>query len=162
MKKQLFIFLLLLFFFSSVSAQEKEAKLFSEFGNTTCNNYRGLMDNFLLELKNFPEAKGYAFIYEGDLELYQYDKNGKNKGLKTFTSVKGYSKEVIDYYQKHLLFREFPAERIEFIEAGFREKFTIELWIVPNEAIVPKPTPTLEKIKQRKPTRTQFGFCGEM
>ncbi len=43
-----------------------------------------------------------------------------------------------------------PSEKIVFIEAGFREKLTIEFWLVPLGAEPPKPNPTLKKMKYQK------------
>jgi len=37
--------------------------------------------------------------------------------------------------------RGLDADRVVVVEGGYREKFTIELWLVPNES--PPPTPTL-------------------
>jgi hypothetical protein len=54
--------------------------------------------------------------------------------------------------------RNFPrVERFNFIEAGFREKLTVEIWLAPNGATLPKPTPTLTKMKYRK--GKAVGFC---
>ena len=47
-------------------------------------------------------------------------------------------------------FRRFDEKRIVFIEGGFREKFTIELWVVPDGKLPPTSTPTLTKMKYRK------------
>jgi hypothetical protein len=162
MKNQLFSFLLIIWFVFSVSAQTNEARKIYEFGNTNCDNYRASLDILLTELNHFPDSKGYVFVYEGDLETVVYDKNGVNKGKKLISSEKGFAKRLIGYFKNHLLFRNFPSERIVFVEAGFRKKITNELWIVPNGANLPTPTPTLQKIKQRKHKPGQFGFCEEM
>ena len=160
MKNLIFTILLTFVFGSAIFAQE--SKLVDEYGMTNCCDHRARMDNLLAELNNFSDARGYVFVYEGDIESREYDKNGKYKGMKTSPSEKGFGKEVINYYKNHVLFRNFPSERIDFIEAGFRETFTIEIWFVPNGADIPKSTPTLKEIKQKKPARKQFGFCGEI
>ena len=164
MKKQPFSFLFIFLFVFGISAQTNEARKIYEFGNTNCDDYRASLDILLTELNNFTESKGYVFVYEGDLETFVYDKKGVNKGTKLISSEKGFAKDLIDYFKNHLLFRNFPSERIVFVEAGFRKKITNELWIVPNGINPPSPTPTLQKIKQRKPKSKpgQFGFCEEM
>ncbi|CAA9422331.1 MAG: hypothetical protein AVDCRST_MAG74-3078 [uncultured Pyrinomonadaceae bacterium] len=162
MKKQILSFLFLLSLVFSVSAQVKETRKVDEFENTNCDDYRARMDNLLIEVNNFPNAKGYVFVYEGKLKQRIYDKNGKPKGIKYVSPEVGTAKELIGYLKNHLLFRNYPSDKIVFIEAGFREKLAVELWIVPNEVNSPKPTPTLKKIKQRKQTCKPFGFCGEM
>ena len=143
-------------------AQNEQAFKLHESGNTNCDNYRAIMDILLIELNKFPEAKGYVLVYEGDLEQRLYDKNAKYKGVKHVPSEIGTDTELIGYFKNHLSFRNFPSANIVFVEAGFREKLSIELWFVPHGANPPKSEPTLKKIKQRKQKHTEFGFCGEM
>lgn len=156
--------ILILFFCLAFAASmfAQEARKIDEFGNTNCCDYGARIDGLFIELNKYSDAKGYVYVYEGNLEQGVYDKNGKYKGTKNVLSEKGLAKELIGYFKKHLLFRSYPSERIIFIEGGFRVKFTVELWFVPNGVNSPKPTPTLERIKQRKPKRKPFGFCGEM
>ncbi len=146
----------------SVSAQVKEARKVDEFTNTNCDDYSARMDSLLTEVSNYSDAKGYVFVYEGKLKQYVYDKNPKRERIKFVSPEVGMAKELIGYLKNHLLFRNYPSDKIVFIEAGFREKLAVELWIVPNKVNSPKPTPTLKKIKQRKQTRKPFGFCSEM
>lgn len=162
MKRQFFIFLLLLLFALNVSAQKNEVRQIDEFENTNCDDYLGRMDSLLMEVTNFSNSKGYVFVYEGKLKTLVYEKNAKFKGIEYITPRAGIAKGLIGYLKNHLLFRGFDSNRIVFVEAGFREKFTVELWLVPNEMNPPKPTPTLKKIKQRKAKPSPFGFCGEM
>ena len=162
MKKQFFSFLVLLSLALCASAQNNEAWKFDDYGNTNCDDYRARLDNLLTELNNSPDSKGYVLVYEGDLEVRSYDKKGKFQGNKIVRSDVGTAKEVIIFYRNHLFFRRFPSERIVFVEAGFREKYSIQLWVVPNGADAPKPLPTLKKLKQRKKKPSRFGFCGEM
>jgi hypothetical protein len=162
MKSQLFSFLFLISLVFSVSAQNKEVQKIEEFGATNCCDYRARMDNLFIEIDKSYDAKGYVFVYEGNIEQRVYDKNGKYKETKDVPSEKGSAEELIDYFKNHLLLRRFSPEKIVFINAGFREKYTVELWLVPNGVNPPKPTPTLEKIKQRKPKHKPFGFCGEI
>jgi hypothetical protein len=154
----IFIFVLAL----SVSAQIEEAQKIDKFGNTNCDDYGARIDLLLTEINNFSDAKGYVFVYEGKLEQFIYDKNAKFKKTRYVSPEIGMAKEIIGYLKKHLLFRNFPSNKIVFIEAGYREKYAVEFWLVPDKAIPPKPTPTLKKIKQRKPKLKQFDFCGEM
>lgn len=162
MKRRFFGFLILLSFVPSASAQIKEARKIDEFENTNCDDYRGRTDFLLTALRNSSDAQGYIFVYEGDLKQFIYDRNGKHKGMKYVSPEMGAAQGLTDYLKNHIRFRKFPAEKITFVQGGFREKFTVELWIVPNKANPPKPTPTLKKIKRRKQKRKPSGFCGEI
>ena len=160
MKITLFVFIFYILF--CVPAFSQESKKIDEFGNTNCDDYRARIDYLQDELDKISDAKGFVIVYEGDLKQSIYDKNYKRKGYKYVSSRKGIGKEVIDYFKKHLLLRRFPFDKVIFIEGGFREKFTVELWIVPDEVDPPIPSPTLKKIKQRKQKHNSFWFCGEI
>lgn len=162
MKNLLLIFIFSFVFFLNISAQIDQARKIDEVENTNCDDYRARMDMLLTEVSNSPDSKGYVFIYEGKLKTFAYDKNGKSKGIEYISPEVGRAKEIIHYFKNHLSFRNYSANKIVFIEAGFREKYIIEFWIVPAKADLPKPSPDLKKIKQRKQTRKLFGFCGEM
>lgn len=59
--------------------------------------------------------------------------------------------------KKYLANRGFPAERFVFVEAGLRENFTIEIWLVPGGAAPPTLAPTLTEMRFRK--GKPRGFC---
>lgn len=159
MKLIKFIILLIILLVLSVSAFSQEAQKIDEFGNLNCDDYLSRMDNFHVQLNNFPDAKGYIFVYEGKLENAVYNKNGKFVENKYLYPKIGEAKARIKTMQQRLRFSRFPPERIVFIEAGLREKYTVEYWIVPNEADPPAPTLTLERIKHRR--GKPGNFCGE-
>ena len=73
MKKQLFSFLLALFFALSISAQNKEARKFDEFGVISCGEFRSRLDNFLGELQNEPKSNGFVIVYEGKYSYQIYN-----------------------------------------------------------------------------------------
>ena len=162
MKKNLLTFIFIVSFVFTASAQTKEAQKIYEFGNTNCDDYLARMDYLLSKINNSTDSKGYVFVYSGKIKEFIYDKNNKNQGTKYVFPEVSEAQELIGYLKRHHLFRRFPSEKIVFVEGGFREKFTIEFWLVPDEVDAPKPTPTLKKIKQRKQTRKPFGFCGDM
>lgn len=144
---------LILILYCSSFAQQ--AELIDEFGNTACEDYLNRMDNLRLNVENNPNSKTYILIYEGK-ELWFNAARVKSKLVfPTFGSAKA------KIYSIKMRFKFMQAEhlldRIVFIEAGFRENFTLEIWSVPNGANPPKPTPTLTKMKYRK--GKPVGFC---
>ncbi len=146
-----------------LSAQYAVPIKIDEFGNTNCDDYRARIDASLTELRKSPDAKGHILVYGGDLKEWVTDKKTlTTKGWRNAPSEVGVAKDLIGYFNQHLAFRNFPTDRIVFIDAGFREKLVVEVWLVPDGAATPRPTPTRTKIKQRKRTKKPWGFCGEM
>ena len=128
------------------------------FNTPNCEDNRARLDALIQKLRKTPDSNGVILIYEGDLK-YRV-KTGNKYKTKFTPSEKGLAKDTIEYYKSHFKVRGFPLERITFIKAGFREDFTIELWFVPKNIEIPRPLPTLKKIKQLEKTKKEFGFCG--
>jgi hypothetical protein len=149
MKKQLFSFLLIISFVFSVSAQTKEARKIDELINYDCDDMLARLDRLASQTMKDSKAKAFIIIYEG-----RYSLNVSNKGeneKRIFLPRFGESVVRTQIMQNHLLnFRNLPREKILFVSGGFRENHTVELWVVPNGANPPKPTPTLENMKYRK------------
>jgi len=150
MKKQFLIFLFLLSFVLSIAAQTKEARKFDEFSHYYCDDMLARLDYFVNDIMKESNAKGFIIVYEGKYSKQINNRKGENE-LKTFLPRFGESTVRTRIMQNYLInFRRFPKEKVLFLSGGFRENHTVELWIVPNGANSPKPTPTLEKIKYRK------------
>lgn len=100
-----------------------------EFGYASECDLRGRMDNFLVELQNEPESKGYIIFYQGkDALPAHYNTQGRKIYL---TLVK---------------LRKFDESRIVLINS-FREERVTEFWIVPPGGEIPQPTNTIEAPK---------------
>ncbi|MEK7725499.1 MAG: hypothetical protein AAB336_14190 [Acidobacteriota bacterium] len=145
--------ILLLSLFSCAFAQE--ARKIDEFGNISCDELLTKRDGFLNELNASPDLSGYMLIYVGKLKQY----NDKRKKEYYVLPHSRDAKEFIFALRKVFSFRNFPLDRIVFVNAGFRGNFTIEFWTVPDGVTPPKPTPTLTKMKYRKGKPRIF--CGE-
>lgn len=149
MKKQILIFLFLLSFAFDVAAQLEEPRKVDEFESIQCEDLRTRLDSFLVEIQNNPQSKGFVIVYEGKYSSYIYNRSGISKRkyhLPTFGEA-NYRTQV---FLKHFQFRQFQSDKYLFIDGGFRENHSVELWIVPDTAKPPKPTPTLSNIKYRK------------
>lgn len=81
------------------------------------------------EIQGDPSQRAFMFVYAGK------------------RSVKGEAGRILDEYREHLRKklskREF--ERIVFIDGGFREIGTTEIYLAPIGADPPKPSPTLKR-----------------
>jgi hypothetical protein len=155
------VFLILLLTALTVFSQQQqsEAVKIDEFENSNCEDYMARLDKLFISVNNSPGAKGYVIVYQGNLKQPIYGRNREIKGSRYVAPPVNSAPEFIRYFKNYQRLRRFPAERIVFVEGGFREKFTIEFWLVPNAAAPPTPTPTLKKIKQAKAKNSAEGFC---
>lgn len=143
------IFCLLL----SVAVFSQQASLIEEFGTLSCDEYLMRMDVSLLQASKDSSAKITVLIYEGKEPRYNVRKNTFDLALPAFGSAKAKFKSMETY----ISMRKFPIDRVSFVNAGFRENFGVEIWLVPSGALPPEPTPTLKKIKYRRGKAN--GFC---
>jgi hypothetical protein len=144
------MFLCILF---SLSAFSQEAQKIDEFENTPCDEYLGRIDVTIIQARDNSSSTVYVLIYEGKELKYN---PRKNKTELVFPNY-GQAKAKIRSIKKYLASRKFPVKRYSFVQAGFRENLTVEIWLVPQGAMPPKPTPTLTKMKYRK--GKPMGFC---
>jgi hypothetical protein len=150
-----FLFLISLAF--ALCAQTKEARMFDVFtGFISCEDYLARMDGVFAQKGSEPDSKIYFIVYEGRDQRQVY-KSGKFIGYRSALPQKGLAQIRIDSIKRRLSLRKIPLENFVFVSGGFREIFTVEIWIVPKTAQSPKPSPTLKKMKYRK--GTPKGFC---
>jgi hypothetical protein len=157
MKKQLLALLILLLFTSSVSAQTKEARKIAELGKVQCGFFNALMDGIHETYKKLPDSKIYVIYYE---ELnYLAFVNGSNEA----TLVKPRRGNALNRAKEVSLFLtteyKLPKNKIILIDGGFKKDFELEVWLVPKDAKLPKPSPTVDekdvKFREGKPVRTR-------
>lgn len=98
-----------------------------DFGRTGDCETGGRLDNFLVRIQENPDATGYIITYQG-----------KN-ALPAAYEVSAYERII----RNHLAFRNFDASRVTFLNGGFREDLSTELWLVPSGANEPTPTDTV-------------------
>lgn len=85
------------------------------------------LDNFAIELQNDPSLKGYLLVYVGKDDLPSWTDGILNRAA-------GYLVES----------RGLQAARIKVVNAGYREKRTTELWVVPEGGPPPQPSNTID------------------
>lgn len=168
MKKQFLSLLLLVSFIISISAQEKEARQIDEFGILPCGDMLARLHNLYLESQKTPDSKIYVIYYGGRFRKeHIWSKKGARIQLKYPHRIDALNRaKAIPL----LLTTEKPyagnnfEERIVLIDGGFRQNMETELWIVPNGAALPVPTPTIIekdiKFKADKPYGTpEYARC---
>ena len=139
-----------LFCFSVFS---QDAQKVDEFGSIQCDDYLARMDNMIIQAKNNVNSRIYVLIYEGKETNYNYRKNKDELVFPTFGSAKAKINSIKKLLKQHKYF----DDRFLFVEAGFREEYSVEIWLVPDGANPPEPSPTLKKMKYRKGKAR--GFC---
>lgn len=144
-------FLLIIFFLCalSVPAQNKEAQKIDEFGYLDCDNLSMHAFNAFQESKKIENSKIYIIYYEGkhlDFDLFTWNEKLRKYDEKFLNPRRGdalrRASDIIDYLKNY---PDFSKDSIVFADGGYREKFSLEVWIVPKGASLPKPTPTLEE-----------------
>ena len=119
--------------------------MFDHFENINCESEKARLDNFTSQLRNQSDSVGYIVFYGGR----QYGQSGRtssprrNEGEARVARLKPY---IVSGWP------DLDPKRIIVVNGGYRETWQADLWVVPNGAKVPIPTPTLkpEQIKFRK------------
>lgn len=122
----------------TVSAQTDVTRRIAEFGFFSCEEMSPRLDNLISEMvKTNQSETALIVIYEGKYK-------GRNP---TRGNAMNRLKEIRNYltYQR----MEFPEPRYVFINGGFRENFTVELWLIPEKSKLPKLSPTLTEKEMR-------------
>ena len=120
-----------------INKAEAAAKLIDEFGIINSEERSARFDTFFAELFNHPGSVGYVFLFCG--KECRYD-------------------EVVAHMrgiENKMNFRNFDRSRIVIQNAGFRESFRTELWLVPPGACAPlaNSTTPLRDVKFNRRTR---------
>ncbi|HEV7683749.1 MAG TPA: hypothetical protein VGO68_16595 [Pyrinomonadaceae bacterium] len=107
-----------------------------EYGDIRFEDEKARLDNFAIQLFNYPDAKGYIFVYAG---RQTYESEAAERVLR----AKNYLVKV----------RHIDPARILAIDGGYQEDFVVILIVAPPDAIPPVSMPTLSptEIKLTKP-----------
>lgn len=146
----------------SASAQSNEAVKIDEFGSINCEDYLARMDGAIVTASNNPTLKVIVFVYEGKIQTNKYKNDGSLLKVQSVLPEYGLARAKIRSMKKYLTVRGADPKQFTFVSGGPRENFAVELWSVPVGASVPKPTPTISKIRYRKGKPAGFctGCCG--
>ncbi|HEY0545689.1 MAG TPA: hypothetical protein VGC91_09960 [Pyrinomonadaceae bacterium] len=98
--------------------------IFDEYGSLAFRDEKARLSNFAIELDNNPGAQGYIIAYAG--------RRRRNRTRRHLHRVKDY------LIKRH----EIDDGRVVTIDGGYRDKSSVELWIVPTGAEPPKPKPS--------------------
>ncbi len=98
---------------------------FDEFPSVAFDDDKARLDNLAIELQNRPGSQGHIIVYAG-------------RGSRAGQAAK-LGERSRDYLVRT---RGIDSSRITVVDGGRRERDTIEIWIVPQGATPPTPTPS--------------------
>jgi hypothetical protein len=101
------------------------AKRFDEFPSVAHDDDKARLDNLAIELQNNPGATGYVIAYAGRNSRAGEADRMTRRAADYLTTTRGISRE-----------------RLVFINGGRRASNSFELWLVPQGADPPRPTPS--------------------
>ena len=102
-------------------------KCYDCFPFTAFDDTKARLDNLAIELQNAPSSQGYIIVYAG---------RGSRAG-----QADRLIKRAKDYLVNQ---RGIDAARLSVINGGYRDTDYFELWVVPQGAEAPQPTPTAQ------------------
>jgi PEGA domain len=98
---------------------------FDEFPSTAFDDDKARLDNLAIELQNNPGATGYIIAYAGRRARPGQADRMNERALRYLTETRGIGRE-----------------RLQVINGGARDTNSYELWLVPQGAEPPRPTPS--------------------
>lgn len=111
-----------------------------EYGDIDAEDEQARLDNLAIELQNDPNAGGHLLCYGGKVGLAG--------------EAQARCERARDYLAKS---RGIEWSRLAVEDGGYRENVTVTLWVVPQNAIPPRPSPSVDPsevtIVNNKPAR---------
>jgi len=114
--------------------QKPEAKKITEYGAVTVPKEQEVLGAFTIELQNDPISQGYIISYGGPTS--------------TDAKINAATKRAKDYMVTK---RGIDSTRLTVVNGGKRKAAVTELWLVPNGATPPTPTPDAAPAKTSTP-----------
>jgi len=128
--------------------------ILDEFDNRPCDHYLATMDATLAKAAENPQSTVYVILYEGKESRYNFRKSKPEFVYPHRGSAEAKIRSMKRYIS---VVRKFPVDRFRFVKGGFREKLSVEIWLVPPGAELPKLSPTLPTMRYSK--GKPKGFC---
>jgi hypothetical protein len=111
-------------------------KRFDEFPSIAFDDDKARLDNLAIELQNNPGSQGYIIAYSGRRSRAGEADRMSARAVEYLVSQRGLSRS-----------------RLVVVNGGYRESNTFELWLVPQGAEAPRPTPTANGPEPTRRTR---------
>ncbi|HVQ37430.1 MAG TPA: hypothetical protein VMS31_07855 [Pyrinomonadaceae bacterium] len=128
MPKVFLLLVLLVFGVNGSSSPQPVSGPFDEFGDVNCENEMARLDNFAIQLQNWPGAIGHIIFYGGRVFRGRLPKQGE--AAERAARLRLYLVER----------RGIPANRVLVREGGYFDEWRAELWVVPRDVMPPSPS----------------------
>ncbi|HWW75489.1 MAG TPA: hypothetical protein VNZ44_08835 [Pyrinomonadaceae bacterium] len=109
---------------------------FDEFPSIAHDDDKARFDNLAIELQNSPGATGYIIAYSGRNSRAGEADRMAARAVEYLTTTRGISRD-----------------RIVTVNGGYRDANSFEMWVVPQGATPPTPTPTVSPDQLRPASR---------
>lgn len=103
------------------------SRKFDEYGDISFSDEKARLDNFAIELQNQVDGRGYIILYAGRKAFFAEAQTRGNRAKEYLVNVRG-----------------LTADRVVTIDGGYRDSFSVELFIGAQDADAPTPSPTIE------------------
>lgn len=103
------------------------------FGAVKCDEEMTILDSIENKLKGYPFTTAYFYVYGGRRDTKRDEVQLRSARMKRYLTEN----------------RAIESNRVEIVTAGFREKFTVEVWLVSVGETPPKPKSTVSRRKVR-------------
>ena len=110
---------------AAVPSAIDSVRKFDEYGDLPIGDEKARLDNFAFELRENPNTVGYIIVYGG---------RRSRAGIAKTRAVRA---------KDYLVHRGIAPERIVWIDGGFRDELSHELFIFPRDAPAPMAVPTV-------------------
>jgi hypothetical protein len=125
-----------------------------EYTNVFCEDQQARLDNYALLLEKSSRARGFILVYGGKKDRFGQNPRRREAELRA-DAIKDYLVNT----------RGINSARLRTIDGGYRQTWTVELYVCSPETAKPKPTPTLSsneiRFRTRKVKREEYVvFCG--
>ena len=107
-------------------SQDIPARKIREYPAYNCEDEMAVLDSYALKVQAWPESEAYIIVYGG-----QHRRRGE---------VAMRISRITHYLTTN---RMIPETRIRIVDGGYRQKLTVELWLVGPAESAPRPTPSL-------------------
>jgi hypothetical protein len=162
MKTKCICIAILLYLPISVSSQTSiKAQKVIEFGITNCDDWMAMSENLVAKMREEESSLGYIIYYGGRVNIppygSPYTKRLPRRG-EGFARAAVIKSRFVDNFG-------IDGNRIILVNGGYRETWSVELWVAPKGAGWPLPTPAIKEseIRFRKGrVRKQEYTCWEL
>ena len=142
-----------------------ETQKIDEFGHIFCCDFGARVDNTNITQRANPGSQIYVIYYSARKhEITRRDKQGVEK-MVLRNPVRNEFRDFERGFLKRAAFQRFDWKNFSIVNGGYRERMSVEIWLVPAGAEPPKLLPTIDEktVRFRKGSTRYFtGICDWM